>query len=275
MNEILTAGASAPPSSLSITFVGHSTVLIEANGTRLITDPVFTRRIFHLHRTHPPVDFSTIQRADAVLISHLHFDHLDIRSLRMFPRQTGFYVPAGAGTFMRRHGFDNCCEVRAGETFTVNRMKVRVVEADHTRSRHPMGIKADALGYVVDAGASVYFPGDTRLFGEMTAIGADLDVALLPVWGWGPHLGKMHMNPQQAAEALSLLNPRAAIPIHWGTYLPTGIGWMQPAFHSRPPLEFARYAQELAPRVSVKILTPGDTFAYTRPPNPWISPGLH
>lgn len=264
MNDSFNAPTPQSENNLSITFFGHSTVLIEANDTRLITDPVFSRRIIHLHRTHPPVEFSTIRHVDGVLISHLHFDHLDIRSLKMFPRHTCIYVPTGAGILLKRYGFDNCQEVQLGETFPVNNVNVRAVKADHSKSRHPFGIEADALGYVIEAGASVYFPGDTRLFDGMAEIDDDLDVALMPVWGWGPHLGRMHMSPRQAAEALQLLKPRAAIPIHWGTYIPTGMAWMRPAFHHIPPLDFARHARDIAPQVEVTILKPGDTLAYTR-----------
>ena len=77
-----------------------------------------------------------------------------------------------------------------------------------------------ALGYLLQGSQSVYFAGDTDLFPEMAALGG-VDVALLPVAGWGPRLPEGdHMNPRRAAEALKILKPRLAIPIHWGTYTP-------------------------------------------------------
>lgn len=250
--------------TLSLTYLGHSTTLVELDGMRLITDPVFSHRIFHLHRTHPPVEFSTIRHVDAVLISHLHFDHLDVASLRLFPCDTKFFVPVGASGLMKRFGFKNCQELHVGEAFKVGPVEGQAVMADHTSSRHPFGMEATAIGYVFHGGARIYFPGDTRLFPQMAAIGEDLDIVLMPVWGWGPHLGKMHMTPRQAAEALTLLKPRMAVPIHWGTYLPTGMGWMDPAFHRTPPLDFSRHAQELAPDVRVQILKPGETMEFTK-----------
>jgi L-ascorbate metabolism protein UlaG (beta-lactamase superfamily) len=86
---------------------------------------------------------------------------------------------------------------------------------------------------------------------------APLDVALLPVWGWGPSLGRGHLNPRTAAETLRLLRPRVAVPIHWGTYFPIGRGGRRLA---DPPHEFARHAAELAPDVEVRVLKPGDGF---------------
>jgi L-ascorbate metabolism protein UlaG (beta-lactamase superfamily) len=249
-------------SGAAITYLGHSTLLIEMDGVRVVTDPVFPHRIFHLHRTHPKIEFAAIRQVDAVVISHLHYDHVDVNSLRMFPRQTRIYIPFGAGSLFKSLGFVNYKEMRAGSEDHLGPVQVRATYADHNGERHPFGMRADCLGYVFSGSPSIYFPGDTRLFPEMDSIAENLDVALMPVWGWGPHLGRMHMNPHQAAEALTLLKPRLAIPIHWGTYLPTGLGWTRPNFHHNPPLEFASHARDLAPQVQVHILKPGESHAY-------------
>ena len=105
----------------------------------------------------------------------------------------------------------------------------------------------------------VYFAGDTDLFDAMADL-APLDVALLPVWGWGPSLGHGHMDPARAASALSMLRPRLAIPIHWGTLYPAGLGWFRPHLLTEPPLRFARQAAELAPEVEVRVLEPGQSL---------------
>jgi L-ascorbate metabolism protein UlaG (beta-lactamase superfamily) len=114
------------------------------------------------------------------------------------------------------------------------------------------------MGFIIQGSHRTYFAGDTDLFPEMARIGQDLDVALLPVWGWGPRLGNGHMDPLRAAESLPMLRPRVAIPIHWGTFCPIGTGWMQ--FLSRPPRAFAHYAADLAPEVEICILEPGQSF---------------
>ena len=90
----------------------------------------------------------------------------------------------------------------------------------------------------------MYFAGDTDVYDSMAAL-APLDVALLPVWGWGPKVGEGHLTPRSAAVALQLLRPRIAVPIHWGTYFPAYLRGPAPA---DPPHEFARHAAELAPK---------------------------
>ena len=117
--------------------------------------------------------------------------------------------------------------------------------------------RTDCIGYVIHGGRDIYFTGDTDLFDDMAAIGERVDVALLPVWGWGPTLGVGHMNPYRAAKALELLRPSLAIPIHWGTYFPMGLRPLLPNFVHRPPHEFARHANRIAPEVQVRVLDPG------------------
>lgn len=96
------------------------------------------------------------------------------------------------------------------------------------------------------------------MFPRMAEISRNLDVALLPVWGWGPTLGSGHMTPARAAKSLGLLRPEVAIPIHWGTFHPLGMGWLSPRFLWVPPRLFAREAAEFAPDVRIEILQPGD-----------------
>ena len=105
--------------------------------------------------------------------------------------------------------------------------------ADHEGRRIPWIPTTDPLGFLIEGSHEIYFAGDTDLFPEMSSIGKQLDLALLPVWGWGPNLGVGHMNPPRAAQALLHLRPRAAIPIHWGTYAPIGLDLLRPNFLSR------------------------------------------
>jgi len=253
--------ADAKPPKPKVTYLGHASLLVEMDGMRLLTDPVFRQRIYHLRRTSPSPDPAPYRDVDAILISHLHYDHLDIPTLKALGDAPLIYVPSGAGDLLERHGIKRYREVSLGETFNVRTVKIQAVPAYHTLSRRPLGLQADCLGFVLRGSASIYFPGDTQVFPEMADFSDDLDLALLPVWGWGPDKGRLHMGPKDAAEALALLHPRLAVPIHWGTYIPLGMRWMRLGFQYFPPLDFAMWAQKISPEVAVHVLSPGDTLS--------------
>jgi L-ascorbate metabolism protein UlaG (beta-lactamase superfamily) len=115
---------------------------------------------------------------------------------------------------------------------------------------------------LISGPARLYFAGDTEVFDAMARL-APLDVALLPIWGWGPRLGRGHLDPRQAAQALRLLEPQLAIPIHWGTYQRIGLGGDHRTLRE-PAERFKRFAAELAPKVAVRILAPGQRFTLAR-----------
>jgi L-ascorbate metabolism protein UlaG (beta-lactamase superfamily) len=117
------------------------------------------------------------------------------------------------------------------------------------------------LGYLVGSRHTVYFAGDTELYDEMSNLSPSLDVALVPVAGWSPRLGPGHMDPFDAARAVSLMQPRVAIPVHWGTLLPIGLARRQGAHLGEPPHLFAEHVAHLAPSVEVRILAPGQETA--------------
>lgn len=246
-----------PSEPLSITWLGHGSVLVESAGVRLLTDPLLRPRVAHLRRVVPPP--APLGVLDAVLISHVHPDHLDPPSLRRL-RARRFVVPRGAGGMLRRRGLGPVVELEADEEAAIGGLTVRATHADHPARR---GLRAvPALGYLVSATERIYFAGDTDLFDGMRRL-APLDTALLPVAGWGPRLGPGHLDPRTAAESLGLLRPRLAIPIHWGTYVRLGLP-RDPRALREPAERFERLAAEVAPGVQVRILTPGERLAPTR-----------
>ena len=266
--------ARAATSTLSVTFAGHATVLLELDGVRLLTDPLLRKRIGVLIRRSPVPPVSLRRDLGAVLISHAHLDHLDVPSLRLIDRSTPVVAPRGVGPLLRRIGFAplemevgdevEIAPVLATEAPDAACVRVRAVPADHAGTRYPLVGESPALGYVVEGGLSVYFAGDTGLYDEMRDL-APLDVAVLPVGGWGPRLPSDHLNPLSAARALELLRPAACVPVHWGTIYPP---WLPPAFNakwSEWPHAFARYAAHLAPQVDVRILRPGEATVFTSP----------
>jgi len=239
-----------------VAYIGHSTMFIEIDGLRIITDPLLRRFIGHLRRQVPDPD-PIVKEADVVLISHLHGDHLDLSSLQELGRDKRIIVPRGAGPYLRLKRFKYVEEIEEGESIDLGGVTVTATSADHSGRKLPWVPLVQELGFIVDGSHEIYFAGDTDLFEEMADIGQEIDLALLPVWGWGPTLGPGHMDPESAALSLLHLNPTAAIPIHWGTYCPAVIDWFKPKFLSRPPLEFTEHAAEIAPEVTTKILAPG------------------
>jgi L-ascorbate metabolism protein UlaG (beta-lactamase superfamily) len=242
----------------SLRYIGHATTLIRLDGTAILTDPMLRGWLGPLRRQGPAPSPGLAELPDLVVISHLHRDHLDLPSLRRLPTGTPLVVPHGAARWAAKGGAEQIHEVRVGETTTIGDTEVTAVPAIHDgyRCLH-RGMELVPLGYVIrKGGRAVYFAGDTDLYPAMTKLGP-LDLALLPVWGWGPSVGDGHLNPERAAMALELLQPRLAVPIHWGTLYPLGLRRLRPEPLTQPPLEFARLAERLAPEVEVRVLEPG------------------
>ena len=106
-----------------------------------------------------------------------------------------------------------------------------------------------------------YFAGDTAYFAEMAEFDVGLDLALLPVWGWGPTAKPHeHLDPMGAARATAVIKPRFAIPIHWGTLHPVGLRWMRPSTRIDPPHQFAQLVRRLAPDTTVRVLPNGTSL---------------
>lgn len=243
----------------ALTWLGHATVLCELDGVNLLTDPLLRRRAAHLVRGGPVPSTMPFDGIDVVLVSHVHFDHLDLPSLERLPRTTKLVVPRGAAPLLRRRGFDDVVEMRAGDVLEVGDVEVRATHAEHSASRGPLGVSAPSLGFLLTGSRTIYFAGDTGLFSEMRGLGAPLDVALLPVAGWGPRLPAGHLDPESAATALRLLEPRFAVPIHWRTFWPL---YRRGPYHESAAAGalFAAHAEELAPDVEVRILEIGERW---------------
>jgi L-ascorbate metabolism protein UlaG (beta-lactamase superfamily) len=250
-------------SQAKITFVGHSTTLVEMSGVRVLTDPIFRDKFRMLRRrSRVCARCIDVDNLDAVVLSHMHFDHMDYPSLAMIPREVPIVAPVGAGRYLRRKVGHDVVEMKVGQTIRIGAMDIHATPSVHDSGFYwPLWYPKSVLSFVFDASHTVLFVGDTALFDDLREVGRrfDIDVAMLPVWGVGPYLRGHHMTPAEAAEALSLLSARAAIPIHWGTIHPAGPVWKDMPFLTEPPLLFARESARRAPMTEVRVLAPGES----------------
>lgn len=245
-----------------ITFLGHASTIIEIDGLRIVTDPVLRRLVGPLYRRVPQPLTEPLVDPDVLLISHLHLDHYDPRSLRLFRRDTPVLAPVGAGLSLRWRGFTDIHELQPGECVRVGSVDIVGTAARHRGTRHPLAARTPSLGYVVSGSRTLYFAGDTGFFDGMAEIWQErLDVALLPIAGIGPLMPEFkHMSPRHAVKAMQLLRPRLVVPIHWGTYHLPGTAFFRfgPDFHRRAPFLFMAQAADLEPDVHTVLLRPGE-----------------
>jgi L-ascorbate metabolism protein UlaG (beta-lactamase superfamily) len=242
---------------VDVRWLGHATVLLELDGVRVLTDPLLRKRVAHLRRSTPAP--TSAPAVDAVLISHGHHDHLDLPSLRRLPRSVPVIVPRGLGQLVRSQGFADVREVLAGDELEVSGMHVRVSHAEHDERRAGSRARAAPVGYALLGSSRVFFAGDTDVFPGLEEVVSNLDLALVPIWGWGAKLGAGHLDPARAADAVALLRPRVAVPIHWGTFRP--LHRRADARFLRDPVDdFVAAAREQAPDVEVRVLAPGESL---------------
>ena len=157
-----------------------------------------------------------------MLVSHLHYDHLDLPSLARLGRGQRLVARPGRSAAAKR-GFAHVDELARDDALDIGGVQIRATTPSTTGRGSRSAPTVPAVGYLVSGSVRVYFAGDTDLFDGMSALAPGLDVALLPVAGWGPARAGGHLDPHRAAQALALLRPRLAVPIHWGTYLRIGL----------------------------------------------------
>ncbi|MEV4636699.1 MBL fold metallo-hydrolase [Actinoplanes sp. NPDC049548] len=251
-------------SDVSVTWWGHSTMWLADSGTCLLTDPLLTDRLIHLRRMAGPTP-ALPRTPDAVLLSHLHADHFHLPSLKAIPGEPLLVVPRGAAAFVakglgRAYG-DRCVELVPGDETTVGAVTVRAVPAAHDGGRGPWSkLRTVAMGFVVEGAARTWYGGDTGLFDGMTGFGP-LDLALIPVGGWGPTLAAHgHLDAAAGAEALRRVKAAWAVPVHYGTFWPVGMGRIRTHMFREPGMEFARRAAISAPDAQVRVLRHGETL---------------
>jgi L-ascorbate metabolism protein UlaG (beta-lactamase superfamily) len=256
--------------AIDLTWLGHASVVLDIDGARLVADPLLRRHNGVLRRRGARPSDQAWAGADAVLLSHLHHDHAEVASLRMLGGvpvltavENAVWV-AAKGLNARGLAEGEWVEV-AQQPATRQPVAVRLVEAVH-HSR-PMPHRPNAANGHLVRGPSgvVWIAGDTDLYpgmGDLASLaGAPVDVAVVPIGGWGPRLSPGHMGPDEAAEACRRVLARWAVPVHWKTlHVPSGEmfprGWMD----SAGP-RFAEALARMAPSCELVRMEVGDRRA--------------
>jgi L-ascorbate metabolism protein UlaG (beta-lactamase superfamily) len=212
-------------SDFSLTWIGHSTFLIQAGGFNVLTDPVWAKWMGTQKRlTEPGLAIGELPDIDIVLISHSHYDHLDFATLKKLKGDTTFYVPAGLKQAFIKRGYSKVVEAEWWDNVQHGGLSISFVPAQHWTKRTLTDTNTSHWGgWVIESGEhTVYFAGDSGYFRGFKDIGAkfEIDYALMPIGAYEPEwfMRIAHINPEDAIKAFTELKAKRMIPMHYGAY---------------------------------------------------------
>ncbi|QHT59895.1 MBL fold metallo-hydrolase [Paenibacillus lycopersici] len=211
----------------TLTWVGHSTFMIQLAGLNIITDPIWAEKLaFHRRLVPPGLAARDVPPIDVILISHSHYDHLNIASLKQLTGSKMLIVPVGLADKLRRKGFSSIIELDWWQSVESNGVKFTFVPAQHWTRRTLIDTNSSLWGgFVIEAkdAPTVYFAGDSGYFEGFKEIGMrfpDIDVALMPIGAYDPEwfMGPQHVSPEEALRAFRDIGARRFVPMHYGSY---------------------------------------------------------
>lgn len=214
-----------PDGGISVTYVGHATVLVRLGTVSLLTDPVYSSRLILPKRlVAPGVPLAGLPPLDVVLVSHGHMDHLDVPTHRRLPKtDTVAVVAKNLSDLIAGCGYRDVVELAWGEQVTVRDVRITALPVKHWGTRNLWPDERGYTGFLLEhADGTVFFPGDTAYFPGFADYGRRyaIDVALLPIGAYQPPaFRRVHMNPEDALQTLVDLRARWMVPIHWGTFV--------------------------------------------------------
>src|ERR1700761_9766864 len=252
---------------LGVTFIGHSSFLLQVNGRKVLIDPVFSKRLILLRRQRRPgVLVEDLPPIDVVLLTHAHMDHLDMASLRRVIRATRrlsgstpeVVVPRGVEDLVERLGFSQVHGMKWWEEITLQGLKITMTPCRHWGARIFRDTHRGYGGYVIEGGGqSGYHSGATAYFEGFQEIGARLkpEVALLPIGAYFPDTYRtVHTSPEEAVRGFVELGSDRMVPMHYGTFR---LG-REPM--DEPLARLAAEANRLNIKDQVKVLEEGETM---------------
>ncbi|HEY2807449.1 MAG TPA: MBL fold metallo-hydrolase [Steroidobacteraceae bacterium] len=234
-----------PASGLRVTWLGHSTMLLEIDGLRVLTDPVWSKRCSPSQLAGPkrfqpvPLALAELPPLDLVVVSHDHYDHLDYATIRALGKiEVPFVTSLGVGAHLEAWGVApaRITELDWWQSHRLEGSELEVIAApsQHFSGRTPKTRNTTLWSSMVVRGSrhSVFFSGDTGLTTEYQLIRERLgpfDLVMLEVGAYHPSWGDMHLGPQNALQAYTLLGGGTFLPVHWGTFSLAMHAWDQPA----------------------------------------------
>ena len=246
----------------SLTWVGHSTFLVQIEGKNFLTDPIFSDRASPYPMAGPrrvtPVGLTleNLPHIDFVLVSHNHYDHMDAYSLKALLRRQPqdppvIVIPSKLGSWFRRRGFPRVVELDWWNSAEVCGLRIHATPVQHWSQRIPFIVNRTCwAGYVVEGkNGKLFFPGDTAYSHDFrdihTRLGA-MTMSLLPIGAYDPHwfMHSMHICPEEAVKIHQDLGSRLSVAMHWGTFPLTDEPFDEPPIKLRAALKAANISEE-------------------------------
>ncbi len=252
---------------IAITYIGHATTLIESNGSAVLTDPNFSKYVLCLKRVRPlPYDPAALPELSAVVISHAHYDHLDLNSFKYIKGTVPVFVPEGLGKYLSKFVRNPIVELKQWSSHKLpNGTEITATQAQHVGFRWTGFRYRTCNSYVIATGGQrIFFAGDTgygphfKDIGQFFGMTNPIDIAILPIGGYSPRwfMKKRHMNPAEALEAFLDLKAKHMIPIHYGEFKLSSEKVGEPAEW------LERLATERNLSEQVHILNSGEKFTF-------------
>ena len=203
-------------------FIGHSTVLVRLDEQNFLTDPFYLKRLFILKRHKPPgVSLLDLPPLNFILISHGHLDHMDLKTLNLFPRNLPVVLPDKLQGYLNNLGFRDVRPLSWGERTWIGSLGISALPVKHFPGRSLCETQSIPQSYLVQGTRTIYFGGDSGLTREFRQIGTNysIDLAFLPIGHYRPaSFRSVHMSPEDALEAMEMLRAKRMVPIHWGAF---------------------------------------------------------
>jgi L-ascorbate metabolism protein UlaG (beta-lactamase superfamily) len=217
---------------MRVTYIGHATLLLELGGARFLTDPNFDSKLGRIlpRVSAPGIALDQLPALDAILLTHAHADHLSFDSIERLPRTIPLFAPPVVAKWLRRLGHSHAVDFAPGESVHIRDVTIRAASATHRGNRYGFDRwRSSANMYLLDAGETAFFAGDTALVSDthhlvertLWANERELDLALLPIgyapW-WKPGFRRGHLTHDDALTLFERLRARVFVPYHWGTF---------------------------------------------------------